>query len=63
MNNKEMKDLIKYLNKNKDQKLEYLSNIDSNLILSLRNKAAESGIEMTPDEVESYLYFIKDLLS
>lgn len=63
MQEEEINDLINYLSKNKQLKLKALTNIDKNLILRLRTLAAESGIEMTPKEVESYLYFIKDLLS
>jgi hypothetical protein len=63
MEDEEISELINYLSKNKELKLEVLSNIDKDLVLKLRNLAAESGIEMTPKEVKAYLHFIRDLLS
>ena len=49
---------MKMINSNKEKYSEKIKNTN---ILHLRQKAAESGIEMTPNEVEYYMDFIKKL--
>lgn len=60
-----MNDIEKLLNKIRSNKSNYvksLNKIDHKEVLRLRRDAAESGVEMTPSEVYSYLNILRDIV-
>lgn len=53
----------KWIEELKQNKEFYKTKIKNTNILSLRQKAAEQGIEMTPEEVQSYMNLILEIVS
>lgn len=61
-NEKILFDYISILDKQRDKMLDKIDNTGHNEVLSLRNEAAEQGIELTPDEVKYLIAFMREAL-
>jgi len=55
MSDDEIDDFLSYIRKNKDRIKKILGNYTPNQVLKIRRTFAESGTELTPDEVETMM--------